>query len=416
MTNAQGTNALGSRILKPGLSGDDVRSLQYLLNHATPPANPQLVQNGQFDSATTQALNAWKTANNISNPGEAGPTTLATLARQIPRILRQGLSGDDVRRLQYLLNNATPSANPKLAESGQFDAATTRALSAWKTANKLTSPNEAGPTTLAALEQQVRNKPPATGTTRILRQGLSGDDVKRLQYLLNRAVPPATPRLTEDGKFGPTTTQALNRWKAAYGLTGPGEAGPTTLVALEQNVRNRPASRPLSAAQLKAIMPSARTSDINTYLSPLNQAMQEFGITTPNRQRAFIAQLAHESGAFRYKQEIASGAAYEGRRDLGNVYAGDGRRYKGRGLIQITGRSNYREVGRALGVNLEANPLKLLDPVISARSAAYFWKSRGLNPLADIGKFREITRRINGGYNGYSDRVSYYNRAKAVIV
>ncbi|MBD2103834.1 glycoside hydrolase family 19 protein [Leptolyngbya sp. FACHB-261] len=250
---------------------------------------------------------------------------------------------------------------------------------------------------------------------RILKAGMTGDDVKHLQYLLNRAAPPATPKLTEDGQFGPTTTQALNHWKAAHKLSSPGEVGPTTLATLEQDVKSQSAVCGLSAAQLKAIMPTAKAQDIATYLGPLNQAMQEFGITTPNRQRAFIAQLAHESGAFRYKEEIASGAAYEGRRDLGNTHPGDGRRYKGRGLIQVTGRANYREIGRVLGVNLEANPLKLMDPTVSARSAAYFWKSRGLNSLADVGKFREITRRINGGYNGYDDRVSYYTRAKAAI-
>ncbi len=339
-----------------------------------------------------------------------------TTNRPALRLLKQGMTGEDVKRLQYLLNRAKPPANPKLSETGNFDVSTVQALNRWKTANRISNPGEAGPTTIAALEKSVQVQ--QATTPRILKQGLSGADVKRLQYLLNRAKPPASPKLLEDGSFGPGTTQALNRWKAANKLSHPGEAGPTTITALEKSVQAQQAAtvKPLlTAAQLKAVMPTAKQQDINLYIGPLNQAMREFGITTANRKRAFIAQLAHESGAFRYKQEIASGSAYEGRRDLGNVRAGDGRRYKGRGLIQVTGRSNYRQIGRALGVDLENNPLKLLDPTISARSAGYFWKSRGLNALADVGNFKEITRRINGGYNGYQDRLYYYGRAKSFI-
>jgi len=166
---------------------------------------------------------------------------------------------------------------------------------------------------------------------------------------------------------------------------------------------------------LQKIMPNANPEDIKTYSQPLSQAMQEHGINTPERQRAFLAQLAHESGSFRYKEEIASGAAYEGRKDLGNTQPGDGERYKGRGLIQLTGRANYRAVGNAIGIDLENHPEKVMDPNVSAKVAAHFWQSRGLNELADQGNFREITRRINGGYNGYEDRLAYYERAQSAI-
>ena len=103
-------------------------------------------------------------------------------------------------------------------------------------------------------------------------------------------------------------------------------------------------------------MPGVDPAKAEQYLPHINKAMAEGNINTPKRQAAFLAQLAHESGSLRYMEEIASGAAYEGRSDLGNTQPGDGTRYKGRGPIQLTGRSNYREAGKALGLDLEGNP------------------------------------------------------------
>lgn len=142
--------------------------------------------------------------------------------------------------------------------------------------------------------------------------------------------------------------------------------------------------------------------------------MREAQIVTPRRAVAFIAQLGHESDSLRYFEEIASGAAYEGRRDLGNTQPGDGRRYKGRGPIQLTGRANYRAAGRALGLNLEENPYQAARPPVGFRIAGWYWRSRDLNALADGENFREITRRINGGYNGWADRVERLQRARKV--
>ncbi|MDP3232862.1 MAG: glycoside hydrolase family 19 protein [Myxococcales bacterium] len=174
-------------------------------------------------------------------------------------------------------------------------------------------------------------------------------------------------------------------------------------------------TRGISAEELQRIMPSLSPQLAQRYLPYLNSAMNEAGITTPARRAAFLAQLGHESGGLRYFEEIASGAAYEGRRDLGNTQPGDGRRFKGRGPIQLTGRANYRAAGQALGIDLERNPERAADPDVGFRIAAWFWQSRGLNSLADQGNFREITRRINGGYNGYDDRVQYWNRARQVL-
>ncbi|MFL4375337.1 glycoside hydrolase family 19 protein [Acinetobacter baumannii] len=126
----------------------------------------------------------------------------------------------------------------------------------------------------------------------------------------------------------------------------------------------------------------------------------------------FIAQLAYESGNFRYMEEIASGAAYEGRKDLGNVMAGDGVRFKGRGPIQLTGRDNYQKYGRALGIDFESHPELVAIPSIGLLVACKFWTNNGLNELADRDDILTITRRINGGTNGLDDRKSNLAKIK----
>lgn len=168
----------------------------------------------------------------------------------------------------------------------------------------------------------------------------------------------------------------------------------------------------INRVDLEVIMPQAKQANIERYWEPLNDAMDEFEINNPARQSAFLAQIGHESGQLRYSEEIASGAAYEGRADLGNTEAGDGKRYKGRGLIQITGRANYSECGAALGLDLIGEPDLLQEPQNACRSAAWFWKSHGLNQLADGGNFERITRKINGGLNGQADRLALWDRAK----
>ena len=150
----------------------------------------------------------------------------------------------------------------------------------------------------------------------------------------------------------------------------------------------------------------------------LNEAMSLYGITTKARIAAFLAQVGHESARLRYTSEIwgptATQRRYEGRKDLGNTYPGDGSRFRGHGLIQTTGRYNHRRVTQRLrarfpnlGVpDFEAEPQKLTLPRWAALSAADFWDSIGGNALADAGKFETLTRRINGGLNGYKDRIN----------
>ena len=172
--------------------------------------------------------------------------------------------------------------------------------------------------------------------------------------------------------------------------------------------------KPLDAATLEQIMPYAKDKAA-LYAPLLDAAMREFNINTPARQASFLSQVGHESGQLRYVRELASGAAYEGRKDLGNTQPGDGERYRGRGLIQITGRDNYIAAMMALDVDIVEHPELLEKPVLACRSAAWFWKSHGLNELADAGDQVKVTKRINGGTNGLADRLALFEVAKRVL-
>lgn len=130
----------------------------------------------------------------------------------------------------------------------------------------------------------------------------------------------------------------------------------------------------------------------------------------------FMAQLVHESGSFRYMEEIASGSAYEGRADLGNTQTGDGVRFKGRGPIQITGRDNYRKFGRKIGIDIENHPEIAAIPSIGLHLALEYWADRKLNALADADDVVTITRKINGGQNGLADRKSHLTRIKGWLL
>lgn len=155
------------------------------------------------------------------------------------------------------------------------------------------------------------------------------------------------------------------------------------------------------------------------WIDPMNAAMERFEINTPARQAAFIAQIGHESGKLVYVREMWGPTSwqvkYEGRADLGNTQPGDGRRFMGRGLIQITGRANYHSCGAALGEDLESHPELLEQPIYAAMSAGWFWKSHGLNVLADAGKFELLTKHINGGLTGEPDRLALWETAKAAL-
>lgn len=179
----------------------------------------------------------------------------------------------------------------------------------------------------------------------------------------------------------------------------------------------------LTDSQLRQIMPNLAADKAAALLPFLNAAMAQHGIDSMLRTAAFIAQLAHESGEFRWMEEIwgptAAQQRYEPPNDLakrlGNNEPGDGKRYKGRGPIQITGRFNYRRYGELLGIDLVGQPEQAATPAVAFAVAALFWQSNRLNDLADSGDFVTLTRRINGGTNGLADRQKYHERAKDVL-
>lgn len=186
----------------------------------------------------------------------------------------------------------------------------------------------------------------------------------------------------------------------------------------------------LTLGQLKEAT-CAKSAYALKFLPYVIETCDRFSINNPSRILNFLAQVGHESGGLFYTEELASGSAYEGRKDLGNTQKGDGVRFKGRGLIQITGRANYKAVSLALGTDFitnstflggknvtKCNEVQLKNAV---ESAGWFWNSKNLNAMADqmditknidtgnnLVVFKKITKTINGGYNGLPDRLNRY--------
>ena len=195
---------------------------------------------------------------------------------------------------------------------------------------------------------------------------------------------------------------------------------------------------------LKQIIPAAKDKDIEFYLDALNSKLSGVEIDTPLRIAHFIAQIAHESGSFKYKSENLNYSAkalravfgkyfksddvaesyarkpehianivYANRMGNGNASSGDGWRYRGRGLIQLTGCENYTKCGESIGKDLATFPdFLIFDPFAAVSAACWYWQSRDLNRFADSDDIRSITRKINGGYHGLKDREEYLARAK----
>ena len=179
----------------------------------------------------------------------------------------------------------------------------------------------------------------------------------------------------------------------------------------------------LTDEQLHDVMPHLAAAKAALLLPHLNAAMAAYGVNTERRTAAFIDKVAHESGEFRWMEEIwgptDAQRRYEPPSDLaqklGNVQAGDGKRFKGRGPIQITGRFNYKKYGDLLGTDLLGDPDRAATPEVAFAVAGLYWKTNGLNELADADDFVKITRRINGGTNGLADRQRFYALAKEVL-
>jgi len=192
----------------------------------------------------------------------------------------------------------------------------------------------------------------------------------------------------------------------------------------------------LTTQQLNNIAPFAKDQLIDVVVKHFNDLNDIYGVNTPIRIAHFFAQVIHESGSFKHTQEIADGSAYEGRADLGNIYPGDGKKFKGHGYIQVTGRSNHAACSKHIfGNELELlnNPGLLSTPRYAMQSALWFWTSRDLNNYADkpetwrkeiifrkkkkiVNNFEYITYRVNGGFNHFIERQTHFNLAVSELL
>lgn len=245
-------------------------------------------------------------------------------------------------------------------------------------------------------------------------------DAKVVQALLNEnlyRLNPGSP-LAVDGVPGTQTQNVIGEFQRQIlnvaqpdCLVSPG--GPT-LRELGAGVRPG-----LTADKLQAIMTNASVANASRFLAPLTTLLAANQIDTSLRIAHFLAQIGHESGDLKFTEEIASGEAYEGRADLGNTQPGDGVRFKGRGLIQITGRANYAAFGAARQRDFTTEPnnrLLATDDNLAVDASVWFWTTHGLNALADADNLNSITRRINGGLNGLADRAAHLQRAKCFLL
>lgn len=188
----------------------------------------------------------------------------------------------------------------------------------------------------------------------------------------------------------------------------------------------------LTVELLKQIMPQARKSKLEEFLIYLREYYKFAGLNTAKRMSSFLSQVGHESLEFLYMEEIASGKAYEGRKDLGNVRIGDGQRFKGRGPIQLTGRKNYEKFTLWVLKNQKAIwefPPKSIPNFVEKPNlvstmewgllaAIWYWQSRKINEASDKIEGFDIeipTRRVNGGVNGLAERTEYYKRAITIL-
>jgi putative chitinase len=227
-----------------------------------------------------------------------------------------------------------------------------------------------------------------------------------------------TSKLDVDGKIGNRTIAAIELFQSSV----IGMKTPDGLVAVNgKTIQSLKASmqKGLNANSFAAIMANGSKSKLQTYFALFQTKLPHYQITSPLRIAHFLAQVGHESFSLTYTEELASGEAYEGRKDLGNTQTGDGKRFKGRGLIQLTGRNNYEAYSNDSGLDLMKSGNEALISTVPANAldvSLWFWKQRNLNKRADMDDLRGITRRVNGGYNGLDDREKYLGRAKFFLM
>lgn len=202
--------------------------------------------------------------------------------------------------------------------------------------------------------------------------------------------------------------QILSLFKKPQGVTTV--APPTTPVPAAVD---KPKLFPLTVILTNV---GVRPSRATEFAEPLVLAMQEFGITSPLEQAAFLANGLHETLLLRYLREIwgptPAQNKYENRPEMGNTKPGDGYRNRGGGFLHLTWGINYEKTGIAIGVNLKDHPEHIENPVVAARSAAYFWKSHNCGKVLVEQGFKAVVKVINGGYNGLAERERLFAKLK----
>ncbi|HAD96525.1 MAG TPA: glycoside hydrolase [Cryomorphaceae bacterium] len=275
------------------------------------------------------------------------------------------------------------------------------------------------------------------------------DEVYQLQQkLANQGYP-----LEPDGEFGPGTEKVVKQFQKDHLLNADGIVGVDTWDALNQQAEDttKPVSQGASATlttdMLKAIMPSGKTSQLELFCPALNRQLVTYQLQSPLRQAHFLPQVAHESGSFNYtsenlnysasalrqvfgkyftddaianqyarKPEKIASRVYASRMGNGDEASGEGWKFRGRGLIQLTGKDNYTSFGQSLAIDLLTDPDSVsTNPDHAVQAACWYWDVNKLNQDADRDDIKTITRKINGGYNGLDDRTAFLNRAKQVL-
>lgn len=216
-----------------------------------------------------------------------------------------------------------------------------------------------------------------------------------------------------DGIYGSQTKNAFVQFKQVTNQKDPDKLGPGSAKILIE-LKELPGGGGLfSKAQAEEIY--GRSIQVHQ-LKDLNDCLNRFQINTPARMRHFLSQTAHESGGLQYMEEIADGADYENSAELGNTQPGDGPRYKGVGVIQLTGRFNYQAFSDFIDDPKVMNGVDYVSTTYPFTSAGFWWHNNDMNELCDRGaSVGEVTKRVNGGYNGLEHREAYYQKACQVI-
>lgn len=307
-------------------------------------------------------------------------------------LLKKGSNGENVKYLQYGLKIMCCYSG---SVDGDFGTGTYNAVVKYQKSKSLSADGIVGDGTWNALKA----------------------DIKKVQSALNKK----GYSLTVDGVAGASTYNAVISFQKKNGLTADGMVGSATWAKLNAAAKPTPTPTP-TPIDGKQIVTIAQLNKIgwknvsNKMINELNNCLKKFNITTTARLRHFISQCSHESACGVYTKELASGAAYEGRKDLGNTHAGDGKKYKGAGYIQLTGRSNYQSFANYIGDQKVMQGVDYVAATYPWTSAGFWWHSNNMNALCDKGASVEtITRRVNGGTNGLADRKMYYNRCVSVF-